>query len=204
MILGSIQHISAGAKAPINTEALPLDDRRIWFDRILNDTQKIVAQAAVHELRKHPLLKHEADDLIQDTYMELFKKYPKLRDHENIPGWLVETLKRKTKDRAKKLYRELKRVAVQIDSNEIFAATHSDFKDMPEDTYVQQETSDALRSAISTDIGEDAFRLLEAHYVHKIPLGSLAADNGLSTDALKMRFYRWKKRLREKGKNFPD
>ena len=105
-----------------------MDDRKIWLDRIMNDTRKLVAQAAIHELRKHPLLQDELDDLIQDTYMELFKKYSKLHDHDNIPGWLVETLKRKTKDRAKRRYKEIKRIAIQIDSSEAFSSTYSDYK----------------------------------------------------------------------------
>lgn len=181
-----------------------MDDRRIWFDRIMDDTKKMVAQAAIHELRKHPLLQDDLDDLIQDTYMELYNKYGKLHDHDNIPGWLVETLKRKTKDRAKRLYKEINRIAVQIDSSEAFTSTYSDYKDIPEDSYIQQEKSAALRNAISKDIGEEAYSLLEAHYVHKIPLGTLAKDKGLSTDALKMRFYRWKKRLREKKNIFSE
>lgn len=179
-----------------------MEDRRIWFDRVLNDTKKIVAQAARSELRNHPLLRDDMDDLIQDTYMELYKKYGRLHDHENVPGWLVETVKRKTKDRAKRLYREINKTAVQIDSNEAFSSTFSDHTDIPEDSYIQREKSKELRSAIEMDIGEDAYRLLEAHYVHKVPLSILAEDNGLTTDALKMRFHRWKKRLRAKKKIF--
>ena len=56
-----------------------------------------------------------------------------------------------------------------------------------------------LRSAIANELGADALSLLEAHYLGGVPIEALANARGTTAAAIKMRFYRWKKRLQ---KNF--
>lgn len=175
-----------------------MEARRIWFEEVLNDTKKVVVQAGKHAIRNHPLLIDSLDDLVQDTYLELYKNYDRLQTHENITGWLVETMYRKAKDQARRLYRERDRVPVRIDGGADFEAVQADFRDMPEQSYARRERAEELRGALVREIGEDAYRLLEAHYGEGVPLGDLARKAGITPAALKMRFYRWRKRLRRK------
>lgn len=86
-----------------------MDERRSWFERTFEDTKKIVLQAGRRAIRRYPMLREDLDDLIQDTYLELYRKSDQLRAHPNLPGWLVETLNRKAKNRARKRMRELNR-----------------------------------------------------------------------------------------------
>lgn len=168
----------------------------------MNETKKIVVQAGKHSIKKYPVLRDSLDDLIQDTYLELYKNYDKLRKHENITGWLVETMYRKAKDRAKRLYKEVNRTAAQIDPNEVLENMHSSLTDTPEHTYIRRENAEELRKALSKDIGDEAYRLLEAYYVDGVPLDSLANHEGITPAALKMRFYRWKRRIQKKENEF--
>lgn len=179
-----------------------METRGIWFERILNETKKIVVQAGKHSIKRYPILHDSLDDLIQDTYLELYKNYDKLYKHENITGWLVETMYRKSKDRAKRLYKEANRTASQIDPSEVLENMHSDLVDTPEHTYIQRENADELRKTLSKDIGSEAYQLLEAYYVDGESLDSLADHEGITPAALKMRFYRWKRRIQKKRSEF--
>ena len=175
-----------------------METREIWFERILTETKKVVIQAGKHVLKKYPILHDSFDDLIQDTYLELYKNYDKLRKHENITGWLVETMYRKAKGSAKRLYKEANRTSASNVPNEVLENMSSDLDDTPERTYMQQENASELCKALSKVIGNKAYRLLEAYYVDGIPLDSLAKHEGITPSALKMRFFRWKRRVQKK------
>lgn len=156
-----------------------MDERRIWFERAFEDTKKIVLQAGRRAVRRYPMLREDLDDLIQDTYLELYRKSDQLRAHPNLAGWLVETLNRKAKNRARKRMRELSR-RISMDSPSI-----------------SFEPDDDLRGAIANELGADALSLLEAHYIGGVPIEALANARGTTAAAIKMRFHRWKKRLQK-------
>ena len=175
-----------------------MEARRKWFEHVLNETKRTVVQAGKYSLKKYPLLQTSLDDLIQDTYLELYKNYEKLLKHENITGWLVETVYRKAKDRAKRLYKEANRTADQVDPNEVLERMHLNLIDTPEQVYIRHENAYELRKTLSQDIGEEGYQLLESYYVEGVPLDTLAHQVGISPSALKMRFHRWKKRIQRK------
>lgn len=179
-----------------------METRERWFELIMNETKRTVVQAAKHSIMIYPILRNSLEDLIQDTYLELYVNYDKLRKHKNITGWLVETMYRKSKDRAKHLYKEALRTAFQIDPNEVLENMHSDLVDTPEHIYILRETVAELRKTLCEEIGVDAYRLLKAYYVDGESLDSLANREGITPAALKMRLHRWRRRIQKKKDEF--
>lgn len=175
-----------------------MEARRIWFEHVFNETKRAVVQAGKHSLRKYPLLQASLDDLIQDTYLELYKNYEKLLNHENITGWLVETMYRKARDRARRLYREMRRTAVPPEPDQVLERMCTNETDAPEQVYIRNENAQELHETLSQDIGEEGYRLLKSFYVDDVPLNTLANEAGTTPAALKMRFYRWKRRIQRK------
>lgn len=167
-------------------------DNHGWFDKIYKDTSKILALAMIRVIRKYPSLKDCYNEIIQDTYAELYRNCEKLKGHENICAWLVITLKNKAGDKLREKQKEYTRILgwMEIEEDAFFVEDIS-----PEQIYIQRETERETRELISKMIGSKGLSILEAHYIEKVPIRILAAQMGISTGALKMQIHRWKKKF---------
>lgn len=63
-----------------------MEDKAQELDLITQSTQKILLQAGKAIVRRNPLLKDHLEDLVQETYLEFLRNYPRLQNHPNIPG----------------------------------------------------------------------------------------------------------------------
>lgn len=178
-----------------------MEQKLKWFRDVSEKTWRTARQAAISELRKHPLLCDDLDDVLQEAYLRLFKSYNKIRDYDNLDGWIATTIRNVVRGYAKKLYRENNMIEFRLDDDSLNPPPLVSNEPTPESEVLQKEQSAELRQALLEGIGEDAFKLLEAYYIKKIPLETLAANHGTTPAALKMKFYRWKKKLRQNRKN---
>lgn len=113
--------------------------RQEWFDEVYNETRWQLRNICVMLLCGYPELRSDVDDLIQDTYMQMYKKYDKLLSHENIGGWLVEALKRNARSLVREKAREKKRVIRSIDDPEQIETARDDAVNPTEDTVLAKE-----------------------------------------------------------------
>lgn len=175
-----------------------MEDKAQELDLITQSTQKILLQAGKAIVRRNPLLKDHLEDLVQETYLEFLRNYPRLQNHPNIPGWLVETLRRKAMDKAKRLCKEYDRSYIPIDEDQTFETFVVDPSETPEEAYIHREDAEKLHQTITQELGEEAYSILKEHYVDGVPIAVLADRHGTTADAFKMRLYRWRGKLREK------
>ena len=70
-------------------------DDQEWFNSIYHNTRKQLFLAMLRIARHHPLLKDNVDELLADTYCEMYRHREKLRTHPNLCAWLITTLKYK-------------------------------------------------------------------------------------------------------------
>ena len=59
-------------------------DDQEWFNSIYHNTRKQLFLAMLRIARNHPLLKDNVDELLADTYYELYRSREKLRMHPNL------------------------------------------------------------------------------------------------------------------------
>ena len=171
-------------------------DDQEWFNSIYHSTQKQLSLAMLRIVRNHPLLKDNVDELLADTYYELYRNREKLRTHPNLCAWLITTLKYKSYDKLREKLQECgnRDWLAEIDEYSTASNVLS-----PEDAYIRKETIREIRKMISDTIGEKGLMVMEAHYCHHISLKELAARMGMSHSALKMQMYRWRRKLGKRG-----
>lgn len=63
-----------------------------------------------------------AEELVQDTFHDAWSKFGELSDHENIGGWLMQTLKNKMRNYIRSRQRDVKLFAEYLDRPEDIAA----------------------------------------------------------------------------------
>ena len=166
-------------------------ERHAWFEGVYADTHRQMSLALLRILRLYPILRDVGNEILEDTYVELFRNSEKLREHPNIRAWLTKTLKYKACDRLREKQREYRRFVPWVEETERVLYVETS----PEGDYLRSESLERLRRAIASRVGARSLAILEARYVEKVPVKELAARLGMSPAALKMQIFRWKKKL---------
>ena len=123
--------------------------------------------------------KNFAEEIVQDTFTEAYKKIDTLQQHENPVGWLYITLKNVTKA----YLREVKVI------NRCIPLQESDY--VVED--VVDEGSNLLDCLTS-----DEKDLLISFYINGYSISEIASEKKITISACKMRIKRARDKLKEK------
>lgn len=121
-----------------------------------------------------------AEDAVQDTYLTAIDKLPQLRESPNPAGWLYGVLCHQIAHQNRSWAQLVLKVTSLEDAAPLQAAP-VEVCDMP-----------------SSSGGDMA--LLTRHYLDGIPLEDLARQAGCSYDAMKMRLFRARERLKKEIK----
>lgn len=166
-----------------------------WFDDVYTETYPTIRRCAFAFLKLYPDLKGEAEDLIQETYIRMFKMKDKLFMNDEVIKWLVVTLRNLVSNRVRVRGTANKYSRWDIDRDQVFENTYADPASSVDEIFMNEEES-ALRK-IADHIGEDKLELLQEYYIDKVSLQELARREGISTDAMKMRISRLRKKCIE-------
>lgn len=166
-----------------------------WFDKIYIETLPDVRRCAYSFLKLYPDLKNEAEDLIQETYMLMFKEREELYERDEIVKWLVVTLRNLISNRLRVRQTHFKHHVHDTDSNEILDHSIADPYAVVDQAF-DSEDQEKL-DKIADHIGQDKLELLYDYYLDKVPLSVLAERENISPDAMKMRISRLRKKCIE-------
>lgn len=170
-------------------------EQEMWFEEIYRETAPAVRRCARAFTRMHPALQDEMDDLVQETYIRMYKKYEELQNHEAVIKWLIVTLRNLFSNRVRVQQTKNRYVVWEIDRSKVFDNTFADVCAQV-DAAIENEDMELLRK-ISNHIGEEKLELLQQYYLDKIPLKELADREGISPEAMKMRISRLRKKCSE-------
>ena len=56
-------------------------ERHAWFEGVYADTHRQMSLALLRILRLYPILRDVGNEIMEDTYVELFRNSEKLREH---------------------------------------------------------------------------------------------------------------------------
>lgn len=135
------------------------------------------------------------DDLIQETYMRMFQEREELYEREEIIKWLVVTLRNLVSNRLRVRQTHRKHHVLNIDNDLIFENTSADPYSAV-DQAIENDDQERL-NRIADRIGQDKLELLSEYYLDKVPLSVLAERENISSDAMKMRISRLRKKCIE-------
>ena len=147
-----------------------------WFDTIYEENFKILLRTAEHLVRDRQL----AEDMVQTAFLTLLSKHEQLRDHPNIRGWLLQTLRYHIQSELQhaRYSRE-----VPLNHEQIIAA-----EDPHEPDFL---------SLLPPQLSNSEKMILYLHIEVGLTHEEIAERMGCSTEASRMRLYRTKRRCKK-------
>ncbi len=167
-------------------------EQRIIFSEIyIANHPKLLRYA-----RTNKLCAPVAEELVQDTFHDAWSKFGELINHENIGGWLMQTLKNKMRNYARAKRRETSLRVDHGDRSEDIAA--------PDDFINALIASDALSAIyrlVYDNFKEDDITLFRRIFIENASHAEVAAELGITVWTSQKRLERIRKRIRDE---FPD
>ena len=152
-----------------------MDQRDIWFNELYLKHRKRLLRTA-YGLTKDL---HDSEDLVEAVFEKLYDKYEKVKDHENIVGWLERTLHNQIGSEYQKAYRR-REVAFDPEFEPAQASQDEDFMSI-------------LPPGLSEPERQILYLHIEAGYSHE----EIAKIKGCSVLAARMRYSRARRHCRK-------
>ena len=134
-----------------------------WFDRIYVETLPDVRRCAYSFLKLYPDLKGEAEDLIQETYMLMYREREDLYERDEIIKWLVVTLRNLVSNRLRVRKTHFKHHIHGTDNNEILDYSIADPYAAVDQAFISEDQEKLDK--IADHIGQDKVELLFEYYL---------------------------------------
>lgn len=134
-----------------------------------------------------------AEELVQDTFHDAWSKFDKLVSHENIGGWLMQTLKNKIRSYNRTKRRETNMI---IEYNDSTAAPDNFVNEL-----IVKNTLSAICRFVNDNFKEDDITLFQRILIENASHAEAAAELGITVWTSQKRLERIRKRIREE---FPD
>ena len=125
-----------------------------------------------------------AEDIVQETFLEAYRKADILIDHPNVMGWLYTTVKNKMMKMGSK-----REEHCLLDE----AFNYRGFAEGKGDGYKEIELAETIKSAVS----EEEYEMLCDYYVNGYSSDEVAEKYGIDKGVIRMRISRMKKKLKE-------
>ena len=179
-----------------------IDDAEIneWYQSVYKESYHVVYRSGKALIYRYCRdLLPDLEDLVQETFEDLYRKKRLLRNHANIIGWLIVALRFNFKNRLRK-WRRWKMQSAEVDSSaDLFSAQTDSIENAS--VYEEVEALNIIREVIGN---EGKYRAFLDYHIHKVPIRVLAEQRGITENAMKMQLYRCRKlcaiALREHGK----
>ena len=152
-----------------------MSDLDAWFEPIYTANYSRLVMVAYHMLWDEDM----AEDIVQNAFAALLMKREQLRDHPNIPGWLVKTV-RNMADNERNRARYTREVPL-----------------LPEYEPAADEPQPDFMSQLPPELSESEKQILYLHFEVGLPHDEIAARLGCSPEASRMRLSRARRRYKE-------
>ena len=158
-----------------------------WFEKVYTSTyDKLYKQLAVTSIvAMNRILKKELEDCLQETYLALWENREKVKEYENVYGWLVVVGERRLIDCIRTI-RPYEYIDIDVQTVCDYAPSRK-----LEDAY-----TDALEK-IKEVLEPNKYELIYNYYVKSDSRETLAAHYGTSPATLRKRVERVIKHIRE-------
>ena len=137
-----------------------------------------------------------AEELVQDTFHDAWSKFDDLINHENIGGWLMQTLKNKMRNYTRAKRREANLLGDHGDRFEDIAASGSFINAL-----IVSDALSAIYRFVYDNFKEDDITLFRRIFIENVSHAEVAAELGITVWTSQKRLERIRKRIREE---FPD
>lgn len=167
------------------------EQRIIFSDIYINTFPKLLRYAKANKQ-----CAAVAEELVQDTFHDAWSKFDELADHENIGGWLMQTLKNKIRNYVRTRQRDASMIAEYLDRSEDIAAPQNFV-----DELIAQSLLSAIYKFVCDTFKEENVILFRRIIIEGVSHKEAAAELGITVWTSQKRLERIRKRIRDE---FPD
>lgn len=140
----------------------------------------------INRVKKRHELYDFADDAVQDTFLMLYERYPRLKDHPNIAGWLFETCKHLFFRKVSKYQAEQRKQAASIDSEKASELKAADDTAL----YIEQITNTEILEKIDQSLSAKEKMVFQYITIHGLTVQEIAIETNASENAISLTLFR--------------
>lgn len=167
------------------------EKREVFSDIYVNNWAKLLRYA-----KENRNSAGVAEELVQDTFHDAWSKFDELVSHENIGGWLMQTLKNKIWNYTRAKQREANMIIGHGGKTEDIAATDNFVNEL-----IARNALSAIHRFVHDTFNEDDITLFRRIIIENASHKEAAAELGITVWTSQKRLERIRKRIREE---FPD
>lgn len=167
-----------------------------FFEEICEKYYKDIYKYIVFVLKDRDI----SNDIVQDTFIVVYKNIEKVYNHENPGGFVFRTAQNLVKNYKKELYKRLIN-EVNIDDG------ITDIRDLS--TSIENSLNAEINeyeyiTDIIDSLSDDKKRLYKMYYIEKKSMKEIAASEGIEYTALRMKYVRLRKEIKNKVREFAE
>lgn len=135
-----------------------------------------------------------ARDTVQEVFLTAFGKMESLMDHPNPGGWLFQTAKNLSKKAKREAFRRMAEEPLQEEGGKDALADRGSLieetldREIDETDYIEQ---------VLNRLSPEKRKLYTLHYLRGQTMREIAGDMGMDEPAVRMRFVRLRREIRE-------
>lgn len=168
-------------------------EQRIIFSEIYIDNRPKMLRYA----KMNKLCAPVAEELVHDTFHDAWSRFGNLINHENIGGWLMQTLKNKMRNYARAKRREANLLVDYGDRSEDIAASGNFINAL-----IVSDALSAIYRFVYDNFKEDDITMFRRIFIENVSHAEVAAELGITVWSSQKRLERIRKRIREEFPNF--
>lgn len=167
-----------------------------FFEDICEKYYKDVYKYIVFTLKDREI----SNDIVQDTFIVVYKNIEKVYKHKNPGGFVFRTAQNLVKNYKKELYKRLTR-EVNIDEG---VTNIQDINTSIENTLNSEIDEYEYITDIINQLSDEKKKLYEMYYVEKKSMKEISESEGIEYTALRMKYVRLRKEIKNKVKEFAE
>lgn len=134
-----------------------------------------------------------AGDILQDTFVVVYKNIEKLKNHENVGGFVFRTAQNLVKNYKKQLY---KRITKELSIDEGIIDIRDYNADIESTMDSRIDEYDYVTDIIES-LDDEKKRLYKMYYIENIPMKEIAKSLNIEYTALRMKYVRLRREIKE-------
>ena len=159
-----------------------------FFDDICRNYYNDIYKYLVFTLRDED----KAKDLVQDTFVVVYKNIEKVYNHENYGGYIFKTAQNLAKNYKKQLY---KRLLNEVSMDEKIMEIE-DYRSTIENSLNSEINEYEYITEIIDLLSEDKQKFYRMYYIEKKSMKEISEKEGIGYTALRMKYVRLRKEIK--------
>ncbi len=163
-----------------------------FFEELCAEYYKRIYKYALFSIKDEDM----AHDIVQEVFIVVYKSLDRLKGHPNGGGFIYQTAKNIINEHKRKLYTRIMR-EIREDRELAGSTTIESEIDSRIDEY-------EYITEILSQLSDEKYMLYKLYYIDKIPMDKIAKKLGMEYTALRMRYVRLRREIRELVRKLAD